>query len=293
MILRPAARLTLPVLSLALALALSLSAASWPPQTDLPMDPAVTTGTLPNGLVYAVRPNTEPHDRVSLRLLVRAGSLDETEQERGLAHYLEHMAFNGTRDFPGDSVVEYLQRQGMGFGADTNASTGFDRTLYLLELAHNDPATVAEGLKVFRNYASGMLLDPQEINDERGIIFAEKRARDGVELRTWMAENAFILPDTLPPQRVPIGVDETLNAADHERLGGFYHRWYRPENMAVVIVGDIDPAATVAQIKEAFGSARQRRPPAGARGPRPHHAPPAAGRARAPRARGFDRDRRL
>src|SRR5690606_16389227 len=104
-----------------------LAAVDWPPQTDLPMDPKVTYGKLDNGLVFAVRPNQEPRGRVSLRLLVRAGSLDETADERGLAHYLEHMAFNGTRDYPGDTIIEYLQRQGMNFGADTNASTGFDR----------------------------------------------------------------------------------------------------------------------------------------------------------------------
>lgn len=232
---------------------LPAATASWPPETDLPLDPAVTAGTLPNGLIYAVRPNHEPRGRVSLRLLVRAGSLDETEEERGLAHYLEHMAFNGTRQFPGDSIVEYLQRQGMGFGADTNASTGFERTLYLLELANNDAKNIAEGLEVFREYASGLLIEPAEVDAERGIILAEKRARDSVEFRTQLAEYAFLLPDTLPPQRFPIGVDETLRAASRERLLAFYQRWYRPDNMAVVVVGDIDPAATVEQIKTIFG----------------------------------------
>lgn len=229
------------------------AAAEWPPQTDLPLDTAVTAGTLPNGLRYAVRPNQEPRGRVSLRLLVRAGSLDETETERGLAHYLEHMAFNGTRDYPTETaLIEFFQRQGMSFGGDSNASTGFENTMYLLELAHNDEATVREGLKVFQNFADGMLIDGDEVAKERGIIFSEKRARDSVEFRTALAEYAFILPDTLIPARWPIGIDETLNGANRERLDGFYRRWYRPDNMAVVIVGDIDPAATVELIKTAF-----------------------------------------
>lgn len=227
-------------------------APDWPPASDLPQDPEVVSGRLANGLRYAVRPNHEPRGRTSVRLLVRAGSLDETEDERGLAHYLEHMAFNGTRHFPADTLAEYFQRHGMSFGGDSNAHTGFEQTVYLLELPRSDAATLQEGLDVLRDFADGMLIDEAEVEKERGIIFAEKRARDSVEFRTMLAEYRFILPDTLPPQRFPIGEAETLQTADATRLREFYRRWYRPDNLAVVVVGEADPAGAVKLIEATF-----------------------------------------
>ncbi|MBE2214250.1 MAG: insulinase family protein [Opitutaceae bacterium] len=228
---------------------------AWPPaDSDISTDPALVSGRLDNGLVYAVLANKEPRERASVRLYVRAGSLDETDEERGLAHYLEHMAFNGTRHFPADTLVEYFQRQGMSFGADTNASTGFDRTIYMLELPKGDSASLAEGLTVLRDFADGMLIEESEVEKERGIIFAEKRARDSVEFRTTLAEYAFVLPEVRLTSRWPIGVTETLEAADAARLRAFYERWYRPENMALVIVGEIDTEAAVGLIRDAFGS---------------------------------------
>jgi zinc protease len=230
---------------------------AWPPaDSDIPTDPAVISGRLDNGLVYAVLANKEPRERASVRLYVRAGSLDESDEERGLAHYLEHMAFNGTKNFPADTLVEYFQRQGMSFGADTNASTGFDKTIYMLELPKGDTVSLTEGLMVLRDFADGMLIEEKEVEKERGIIFAEKRARDSVEFRTMLAEYAFVLPEVRMTSRFPIGVDETLQAADAARLRAFYERWYRPENMAVVIVGEIDTAAAVGLIRDAFGSMR-------------------------------------
>jgi len=238
---------------------------AWPPVgSDVPPDPAVVSGRLDNGLVYAVLANSEPRERASVRLYVRAGSLDETDEERGLAHYLEHMAFNGTKHFPADTLVEYFQRQGMSFGADTNAYTSFDHTAYMLELPKGDGASLAEGLKVLRDIADGMLIEQTEVEKERGIIFAEKRARDSVEYRTALAEYQFVLPQVRMTHRWPIGVSETLEAADAARLRGYYERWYRPDNMALVIVGEIDPADTVALIREAFGSMQ----PAGPVAPR-------------------------
>ncbi|HEX9782774.1 MAG TPA: insulinase family protein [Opitutaceae bacterium] len=225
----------------------------WPPQTDLAPDPEVLSGVLENGLRYALKVNHEPRERASVRMLVAAGSLDETDEERGLAHYLEHMAFNGTKNFAADTLVEWFQRNGMSFGGDSNASTGFETTTYMLELPHADSKTLAEGLRVLRDFADGMLLSEDEITRERGIIFAEKRARDSVEFRTTRAEFEFILPDTLPPRRFPIGVDETLNAADAERLRGFYEHWYQPQNIILTIVGEIEPPAAEKLIREAFG----------------------------------------
>jgi zinc protease len=226
--------------------------------SDLRPDPAAVWGRLPNGLRYVVLPNKEPRSRASLRLVVGSGSLYETDPQRGLAHYLEHMAFNGSTHYAPGTLVELLQRQGMGFGADTNASTSFDSTVYQLELPNTQPATLAEGFQVLGDYAGGLLIEAQQINKERGIILAEKRARDSVEYRTWIAESEFLLGDSLIPQRMPIGLTEVIEKAPREQFVDFYNAWYRPENLAVIAVGDFDPAAIEIQIKKAFGSLESR-----------------------------------
>ena len=157
--------------------------------SDLQPDPAALFGTLPNGLRYVVRPNHEPKGRASLRLLVLAGSLQETDEQRGLAHFLEHMAFNGSKHYPPGTLVEFFQRMGMSFGGDTNANTSFDRTIYLLELPQADKATLAEGLRVFGDYAGGLLLTDAEIDQgARHHSVSEKRASDSVQFRTFVAQ---------------------------------------------------------------------------------------------------------
>src|SRR6267142_230242 len=161
-------------------LTVSLRAAIPFPQaaSDLKADPAARFGTLPNGLRYVVRANKEPKERASLRLMIETGSLHETEDQRGLAHFLEHRAFNGSEHYAANTLIEFFQRMGMNFGGDTNANTGFERTVYQLELPDTKPATLAEGLQVFSDYAGGLLLQPAEIDKERGIILSEKRTRD-------------------------------------------------------------------------------------------------------------------
>jgi zinc protease len=228
--------------------------------SDLKPDPALHFGTLPNGLRYVVRANAEPKNRASLRLLVEAGSLNEKNDQRGLAHYLEHMAFNGSTHFPPGTVVELLQRMGMGFGADTNASTGFNRTLYLLELPDTKPATVAEGLRIFADDAGGLLLTPEKIDKERGIILSEKRTGDSVGYRTFVARYGFLLDGSLFPQRIPIGEKATIDEALRDRFVDFYDTWYRPELMSVIVVGDIDPAAVEKQIVDALTPLAPRSP---------------------------------
>jgi len=228
--------------------------------SDLPVDPAVRWGRLDNGLRYALVHNPEPKGRVSLRLAVKVGSVHEAENQRGLAHFLEHMAFNGSRHFPAASVVEFFQRLGMEFGSDTNASTNFDRTIYRLELPDTRPATLREGLTLFADVAGGLTLDPAEINQERGIILSEKRARDSVGLRTFLAELEFLVPDTRFPQRLPIGVEEVIRHAPRERFGEFYDAWYRPERIFVIIAGDIEPAAVGPLVTEIFGPLAARAP---------------------------------
>ena len=222
-------------------------------ESDLKPDPAVRFGALENGLRYAVLPNKEPNGRVSLRLLVLAGSLHETEEQRGVAHFLEHLAFNGSKHYPPGTLVEFFQRMGMSFGGDTNASTGHERTVYQLELAKADEPTIAEGLRVLSDYSGGLLLLPEEIEKERQVILSERRARDSVGYRTFVAQYEAMLGTTLLPKRLPIGTPEVISSAGRERFIDFWDTWYRPERMAVVAVGDFGDAAHVEKmIRDAF-----------------------------------------
>jgi zinc protease len=228
--------------------------------SDLRPDPAAVWGRLPNGLRYVLLPNKEPRNRASLRLVVGSGSLYETEAQRGLAHYLEHMAFNGSTHYAPGTLVERLQRLGMGFGADTNAATSFDSTVFQLELPNTQPATLTDGFQILGDYAGGLLIEAQQIHKERGIILAEKRTRDSVEYRSYVAENEFLLADSLIPKRMPIGLSEVIEKAPREQFVDFYNTWYRPENLAVIAVGDFDPAAVETEIKQIFSPLQPRGP---------------------------------
>ncbi len=244
-----------------LVVTLTALAANFPHESsDLPPDPGVIWGRLDNGLRYALRHNPEPRGRISARLAIRVGSIYENESQRGLAHFLEHMAFNGSRHFPAADVVEFFQKLGMEFGGDTNASTGFDRTIYQLELPDTKPDTVRESLTFFADVADGLLLDKAEIEKERGIILSEKRARDSVGLRTFLAELEFLVPDTRFPHRLPIGTEEVIKSADRARFVEFYDAWYRPERMVLVLVGDFDPKAVEPVIKQLFEPLQARGP---------------------------------
>jgi zinc protease len=249
-------------LCLLLALNLRAGAALRFPQaeSDLHPDSAATFGTLPNGVRYVVMPNKEPKGRVSLRLLVLAGSFDETESQRGLAHFLEHMAFNGSTHYAPGTLVEKLQRLGMGFGADTNASTSFNRTLYELELPANDPKTIAEGLQILSDYSGGLLLQQAMVDKERGIILSEKRTRDSVSYRTFEAETNFMEAGTRVPERLPIGLTDIIEKSNRDPFVAFYNMWYRPEKMVVIAVGDMDGAAVEKQIVSEFTPLAARSP---------------------------------
>ncbi|EIQ01008.1 putative Zn-dependent peptidase [Opitutaceae bacterium TAV1] len=223
--------------------------AAAPAVTALRPDPELREGTLDNGLRYIVRRNSEPQHRASLRLVVLAGSFHETDAQRGLAHFLEHMAFNGSTHYPPRTLIKFFQRMGMGFGGDTNAWTSFDHTAYLLELPDTKPETLAEGLRVFGDYAGGLLLDPSEIDRERGVILSEKRTRDSAEYRASIASYEFLFAGTLLPRRLPIGEESVIKNATRDDFLDLYNTWYRPERMAVIAVGDFDPDAVVAEIK--------------------------------------------
>lgn len=228
--------------------------------SDLVPDPGARFGRLPNGVRYVVYPNKEPQGRASLRLLVQAGSLMEEENQRGVAHFLEHMSFNGSTHYAPGTLVEFFQRMGMSFGGDTNAYTAFDHTLYMLELPKTDSATLAEGLRVFGDYAGGLLLLQSEIDRERGVIMSEKRARDSVEFRTTLAQFQFMLGQMRMLQRIPIGVDEVIEHAPRERFTAFWDTWYRPERIIVVAVGDFEAAPVEQQIIATFSPLVARAP---------------------------------
>lgn len=228
--------------------------------SDLPVDPTVRFGTLPNGMRYALRANQEPRERTALRLLVEAGSLQETESQRGLAHFLEHMAFNGSDNYPPGTLIEFFQRMGMNFGGDTNAFTSFDRTVYMIDLPDSTEENLDEGLQVFRDYTDGLLLLDEEIDRERGIVLSEKRTRDSVQWRTFLAELDFFYGDTRLAHRLPIGTEEVLTSAGRDEFVDYYNTWYRPERMSIVAVGDSDVDRVERKIIRAFSDVQARGP---------------------------------
>ncbi len=220
--------------------------------SDLKPDPAAHFGVLPNGLRYVVRANPEPKNRASLRLLVEAGAFHEQDDQDGLAHFLEHMAFKGSEHYAPGTLIEFFQRMGMNFGGDTNASTNVDRTLYQLELPDTKEATLAEGLRVFSDYAGSLQIKPEEIEKERGVVLSEKRNGDSVGYRIGHASRDFLFAGTLLEKRDVIGKTAVLEKSPRERFADFYNTWYRPAAMAVIVVGDIDPAAVERQILATF-----------------------------------------
>ena len=227
----------------------------WAHETsDLKPDPSITFGTLSNGIRYAIMPNAEPPKRISMRLYVDAGSLMENEQQQGLSHFIEHMAFNGTKNFPAGEMVEYFQRLGMSFGGDTNAHTSFKETVYKLELPKPDSDMVDQGMLLFRDYADGMLMSQEEIEKERGVILSELITRDSAEWRTQKEAYKFALPDSLISKRFPIGKKEVIKGAGRPEFMNYYNKWYTSDRMALVIVGDVKPKEIVPIITKHFSS---------------------------------------
>jgi len=229
---------------------------------DLVSDPALVQGVLPNGMKYLLLKNETPKDRVSLHLNVQSGSMHERDEQKGMAHYLEHMLFNGSTNFKPGELIEYFQSIGMMFGADANAQTGFFETVYDILLPANDRASLEKGLLVIQDYAQGALLLESEIERERGVILAEMRERDSVGLRTFKASLEFELPGSLIAERLPIGTEESVKSADRALLKDFYDTWYRPDNMAIVMVGDFDIEMAENLIQDRFSSMQPRAPAA-------------------------------
>ena len=222
----------------------------------LALDPAVTTGRLANGLTYFIRRNERPANRAMLRLAVQAGSIDEAEDQRGLAHVLEHMAFNGTSRFKPGELVKYLESIGARFGPHVNAYTSYDETVYMLDVPTDRAGALVRGFEALSDFAGSVTLDEGEIDKERGVVIEEWRGRQGAASRMQQPQMDALFGDSRYAQRLPIGTPETLKAFPAQRLRDFYRDYYRPDRMAVVVVGDIDPAAIEKLVREYFGPLR-------------------------------------
>lgn len=229
----------------------------WPQAyADLPPDPAMRFGTLPNGLRYVVMKNATPGGQSSLRLRINAGSLEETPAQQGLAHLLEHMAFNGSTHVPYGEMVKILERHGLAFGADTNAYTSWEETVYKLDLPKSDADTVESSLMLLREIAGELTLDQTVMDKEKGVVLSEERLRDTPNYRVLKQSLGQTLQGQLAADRFPIGKVEAIKAATHDLLADYYHRYYRPERSVVIAVGDFDPDAMEAKIKARFGDWR-------------------------------------
>ena len=221
--------------------------------SDIQVDPRIHFGHLENGMRYAWASNSEPKERVYVRLHVDAGSFAELDSEHGMAHFLEHMAFNGSTNFEAGTLIEWFQSNGMSFGADTNAHTAFSETVYKLDLPNNDEKTLRDGLQVLRDFASELDLEEEEVQAEKGVIDGEERERDSAGFRafTEMLERQYA--GTLLATRLPIGTKDVRDQFTSKSIRAFYERWYRPENMTLVIVGDLGDFDPEPLIKEYFG----------------------------------------
>ncbi|SFO52003.1 zinc protease [Chitinophaga sp. YR627] len=219
----------------------------------LSLDPAVRTGKLSNGFTYHIRHNEEPKNRVIFYLATKAGSILETDEQRGLAHFMEHMSFNGTAHFPKNELVDYLQKSGVKFGADLNAYTSFDETVYQLPLPSDQPALLQGGLQIMRDWAHEAILDTLEINKERGVILEEKRLGKGAGQRMRDVYFPLLLNHSRYAERLPIGVDTVLNHFRPAVLKDFYQDWYRPDLQALIVVGDVNVDEMEKSIKAKFG----------------------------------------
>ena len=238
---------------------MTTNAVLWPHESsDLSPDTRLYFGRLENGFRYVFLKNNTPADRVSLHLYVQTGSLNETSDEQGIAHFLEHMQFNGSIHFQPDELVKYFQRIGMQFGPDANAHTGFSDTVYDILLPRGDQQSLSEAMHVLNEYAQGALLLPKEIQKEINIVLAEKRSRDSSSYRIIQEVFKFELPGTLPPQRFPIGQTETIQRFDQPKMKNFYDTWYRPERMILVVVGQFDPDEARRLAENQFSELRPR-----------------------------------
>jgi zinc protease len=218
----------------------------------LPFDKDVIKGKLENGFQYYIRKNAEPEKRVTMYLAMKVGSILEDENQLGLAHFMEHMNFNGLKHFPKNELIDYLQKAGVRFGSDLNAYTGFDETVYQLPIPSDDPELLKNGLQVMRDWAQDAMLDTEEINKERGIIMEEMRGGRGAQQRMRDQYFPVMLNGSRYSDRLPIGTEKIVMNFDPEVIRQFHKDWYRPDLQSLIIVGDIDPKQMEAEVKRLF-----------------------------------------
>ncbi len=228
--------------------------------SPIPTDPNVRIGKLSNGLTYYIQKNAKPENKVELRLAVDIGSTAERDDQQGLAHFLEHMAFNGTKNFKKNDLVSYLQSIGVRFGADLNAYTSFDETVFMLSIPTEKKELLDKGLLVLNDWASTITLDPEEVQKERGVVLEELRLGKGADQRMRDRYFSKIFRGSVYAERLPIGKKDVLEKFDIKSLIDFYEDWYRPENMAIVAVGSLDVAEMEKKIQEQFSAIKAKRP---------------------------------
>ncbi|MBU1169215.1 MAG: insulinase family protein [Proteobacteria bacterium] len=221
-------------------------------------DPTLIQGTFENGFRYVLKKNQEPKQRVSMHLVILAGSIHEEDSQRGLAHFLEHMMFNGTRHFPPGELVKYFQSIGMQFGGDANAHTGFYETVYDVVLPRGDKKNLTDGMRVLYDFADGALLPEAEVQKEKNVILSEKRDRDSADYRMFESTLKFELPDMRLAKRLPIGDEEVIRNTNQDGLKQYYDTWYRPDRMILVVVGDFDEQLALPMLTETFSFMKAR-----------------------------------
>lgn len=242
------------ILTALLGAMVSLGVQAQDPGKKLPLNPAVKTGTLDNGLTYYIQHNEKPEKRAELRLVVKAGSVLESDAQQGLAHFTEHMAFNGTKNFSKNELINFLERSGVRFGAHLNAYTSFDETVYMLSLPTDTVKVFKTGFQVLEDWAHNLSFNPEEIEKERGVVLEEWRLRLGAQQRMQQEYFPTLLYQSRYADRLPIGKPDVIEHFEHPQLISFYRDWYRPGLMAVIAVGDFDVAEVETLIKEHFGS---------------------------------------
>jgi len=235
------------------AAAAGADAPATPAAPALPLDPSVTRSTSSNGFTYYLKRQKPKDQRVHLLLVVGAGSLHEEDDQRGVAHFVEHMAFNGTRRFTKQAIIDFFEKSGMTFGSDLNASTGFDRTQYQLSVPTDDPKLLETALDILEDWAQSVTFAPESVQSERSIVLSEWLTRQGMGKRVGDQTRDLLLAGSRYLEREPIGDKPTLEGMDPARLLAFYQRWYRPERMAIVAVGDIDPKTLEQSLQARFG----------------------------------------
>jgi len=226
----------------------------------LAITPRIKTGTLDNGLKYFIRANKKPENRAEFRLVVKTGSVLEDNDQQGLAHFVEHMAFNGTKSFPKQDLINFMERVGMRLGPDVNAYTSFDETVYMLQVPTDSPHIFQKGLQILHEWASAVVFDGEEIDKERGVVVEEWRIGRGARERVQNKHNPVIFHASQYAERLPIGKKEVLDTCSYDALRRFYRDWYRPDLMAVILVGDFDLPAVEQQVRALFGGLKNPNP---------------------------------